>query len=146
MGVRAPAWTKHWAARSLLFNGAGSLLDWVTLFLLVKVLGAPTVVGTLAGLTLGCSLSFLLNRRYAFRSNAPATGQLVRFVVGMGALMALHALCVSALVDHLGVALAIAKVSADVCIMATGQLLVLRHFVFAAPKPLPGAVAATAQT
>jgi putative flippase GtrA len=136
---RVSGLSRNWAVRSLLLNGGGNLLDWLTLLTAVKLLRAPTTAGTLAGLIVGCTFSFLMNRRYAFRSQAAAGPQLLRFVLGMGALMGLHAFAVGTLVDTLGVPLVFAKLGADLCIMATGQLLVLRLFVFPAPRVDPTA-------
>jgi putative flippase GtrA len=135
-------WINGWVARSLLANGGGSLLDWLTVLTLVKVLHAPAALGTFCGLAIGCVASFLLNRRFAFRSDAPAGPQVLRYALGMGTLMALHAFTVAMLVDHLGVSLVLVKLGADLGIMATGQLLVLRLFVFPTARPRVAAVPA----
>ncbi len=123
-----------WIGRSLLVNSGASLVDWLTVLTVLRLFHAPTPVGTVCGLIVGSTFSFLANRRFAFHSHSAAGPQLVRFALGMAALMALHAAVVGTLVDRMHVPLLYAKMGADLCIMATGQLLMFRLFVFAPPR------------
>ncbi|MGQ0507111.1 MAG: GtrA family protein [Myxococcaceae bacterium] len=119
-----------WIVRSLSVNAGGSLLDWLTVWALVQGLEASTSSSTLAGLLMGCTFSFILNKRFAFKAQGPAGPQVLKYAMGMAVLMALHSSLVGLLVDRFGIPLIAAKLCADSGIMATGQLVLLRQVVF----------------
>ncbi len=122
---------KLWVFKSLLINGFGSALDYALVYLLIAVLALPTPVGICAGLLVGATFNFLMNRRFAFaESQGPIGPQAARYALGTGLLMLLHASAVTALRDGLGVPLFYAKPVCDLAILAGGSILVMRYLVF----------------
>lgn len=119
-----------------MIGAVGSAVDLAVLLLTVKALGFPAPLGAACGVTLGAVTNFVLNRRYSFKqSHLPVVGQAVRFAVGTAILVTVHAFVVSILANRLRAPLLVAKYSADVMVLLGGNLLLLRYFVFPAPKP-----------
>jgi putative flippase GtrA len=110
--------------------------DYALLTTSTLLFGVRTVLGAALGTTTGAIINFLLNRRFAFGQHAAPVGpQLLRYTVAIAALLGVHALCLAALRDRLGVPLLAAKVACDLTFMVAGQLLLLRHVVFPAVRP-----------
>jgi putative flippase GtrA len=122
---------RSWAARSLQVGALATVVDVCVLLVCKKVLKLPTPVGAAAGVAIGSTLAFFLNRTFAFRAQGtPVAGQAVRFVISTLIAMAIHASLVGILVDRLDVDVVVAKLMADVLVFSIGQLLVLRFLVF----------------
>jgi len=123
----------RWIVRSLLASSVGTAADYALLTTSILVFGVRTVLGAALGTTTGAVINFFLNRRFAFGAHrAPVGPQLVRYVLVIATLLALHAVSLAALRDRAGVPLLAAKVSCDLVFLLAGQLLVLRHVVFPA--------------
>jgi len=122
---------RSWAARSLQIGALATLVDVCVLLLCVRVLHLPTPVAAAAGVAIGSTLTFFLNRAFAFRAQGtPVTGQALRFAVATLASMAIHAPLVGILADRLDVPVVVAKFAADILVFTVGQLLWLRFLVF----------------
>jgi len=120
-----------WAARSLQVGAVATLVDICVLLVCVRALKLPTPVGAAAGVAIGSTLAFFLNRIFAFRAQGtPVAGQAVRYIVSTVIAMAIHASLVGVLADRLDVPVVVAKLIADVLVFSIGQLLVLRFLVF----------------
>jgi putative flippase GtrA len=125
----------HWIWRSLLASCVGTAVDYALLTTATMVFGVRTVLAAALGTSTGATINFLINRRFAFRTHTTPIGpQAVRYVVAIGLLLCVHALCVAALRDRAGVPLLVAKVGCDLLFLVAGQLLVLRYVVFP-PRP-----------
>ena len=83
----------------------------------------------MTGLTVGSTLAFLLNRRYAFHANelgAPA----VKWVLVCIMEIIVHGQIVVALREGAHLPYPLAKVSADLIVFTAPHLLLLRYVVF----------------
>lgn len=124
-----------WAGRSLQIGAVATVVDIGVLLVCVRVLKLPTPVGAAAGVAIGSTLAFFLNRRFAFRAEGtPVAGQAVRFIISTLIAMSIHAPLVGILADRLGVPVVVAKLIADVLVFSIGQLLALRFVVFRKPR------------
>lgn len=122
---------RSWAARSLQVGALATLVDVGVLLVCVRLLKLPTPVGAAAGVAIGSTLAFFLNRVFAFRvQGTPVGGQAVRFILSTLIAMAIHASLVGILADRFDVEVVVAKLIADVLVFSVGQLLVLRFLVF----------------
>ena len=122
---------KSWAARSLQVGALATVVDICVLLVCKKVLKLPTPVGAAAGVAIGSTIAFFLNRSFAFRAQGtPVTGQAVKFIISTLIAMSIHAPLVGILADWLDVPVVVAKLIADVLVFSIGQLLVLRFLVF----------------
>jgi len=122
---------QSWAARSLQVGALCTLVDVTVVVLLVRGLKIPTPLGSAAGVAVGSTLAFVLNRRFAFRDkSSPVAPQAFRYALTTLGAIAIHAPLVGILVDRLGVDLVVAKLMADVLVFSVGQLLLLRFLVF----------------
>ena len=123
--------SRSWAARSLQVGALATLVDIAVLLICVRVLKLPTPVGAAAGVAIGATLAFFLNRSFAFRAQGtPVTGQAVKFIISTLIAMSIHAPLVGILADRLDVPVVVAKLVADVLVFSIGQLLALRFLVF----------------
>ena len=131
---------KSWAARSLQIGALATVVDIAVLLVCVRVLKLPTPVGAAMGVAIGSTITFFLNRAFAFRAQGtPVAGQAVRFIVSTLVAMSVHATLVGILADRFDVEVVVAKLIADVLVFSVGQLLVLRFLVF---RKRPGEPAA----
>jgi putative flippase GtrA len=122
---------QSWAARSLQVGALCTLVDVTVVVLLVRGLKVPTPLGSAAGVAVGSTLAFILNRAFAFRDKSSPVGpQAFRYALTTLGAMAVHAPLVGILVDRLDVNLVVAKLIADVLVFSVGQLLLLRFLVF----------------
>jgi putative flippase GtrA len=122
---------RSWAARSLQVGALATVVDICVLLVCVRLLRLPTPAGAAAGVAIGSTLAFFLNRVFAFRAGGtPVTGQAVRFILSTLIAMSIHATLVGILADRLDVPVVVAKLIADVLVFSIGQLLVLRFLVF----------------
>jgi putative flippase GtrA len=129
---------KSWAARSLQVGAVATVVDVGVLLVCVRILRLPTPVGAAAGVAIGATLAFFLNRTFAFRAQGtPVTGQALRYVVSTLIAMSIHAPLVGILADWLDVPVIVAKLIADVLVFSVGQLLALRFLVFKKPPGRP---------
>ncbi len=130
----------RWVLRSLLASSVGTAVDYALLTTSVLIFGVRTVLGAVLGTTTGALINFFLNRRFAFAAHRTPVGpQLLRYVIVIAALLAVHAVSLAALRDRAGVPLLAAKVACDLVFLVGGQLLLLRHVVFPARPPAPAA-------
>ena len=108
-----------------------SSLDFSTLFISVHFFHLLPVIGSSLGVILGASCNFFLNRWLAFRSKDPDVGrQAIKFTLGTGLTLALHALTIWTLTGHLRVNYMLSKLIADLLVFTGGNLLVNRYLVF----------------
>lgn len=122
---------RSWAARSLQVGALATVVDVCVLLVCKKVFKLPTPVGAAAGVAIGSTIAFFLNRTFAFRAHGtPVTGQAVRYVISTLIAMSIHAPLVGILADWLDVPVVVSKLIADVFVFSIGQLLALRFLVF----------------
>ena len=134
------AWNS-WATRSLAVGGVATVVDVCVLLVCKHFLHLMTPVCAAIGVLVGSTLTFFLNRHFAFRDHKePAAPQAVKFALATGVCMLIHAGLVGFLTDRLGVPVVVSKLIADICVFSVGQLLVLRYLVF--PKKKHGAESA----
>ena len=124
-----------WKVRSLLIGGVASVVDLCILLTMAKLLGLAAPIAAACGVAVGATANFLLNRRFTFSGHGqPITSPALRFAAGTAVLIAIHAAVVLTLTDMRAPLLA-AKYGADISVLLGGNLLLLRYFVFPAPKP-----------
>ena len=122
---------RSWAARSLQVGALATLVDIIVLLVCKRVLKLPTPIAAAAGVAIGSTIAFFLNRSFAFRAQGtPVVGQAVRFILTTLVAMSIHASLVGVLADRFDVDVVVAKLIADVLVFSIGQLLVLRFLVF----------------
>ena len=127
---------RSWAARSLQVGALATVLDVCVLLVCKKVLKLPTPVGAAAGVAIGSTLAFFLNRSFAFRAQGtPVAGQAVKFLISTLIAMSIHAPLVGILADWLDVQVVLAKLMADVLVFSIGQLLAMRFLIFRKETP-----------
>ena len=127
---------RSWAARSLQVGAVATVVDICVMLVCVRALRLPTPVGAAAGVAIGSTLAFFLNRHFAFRAQGtPVAGQAVRFIISTLIAMSIHAPLVGILADRFDVPVVVAKLCADVLVFSIGQLLVLRFLVFKKSGP-----------
>jgi putative flippase GtrA len=129
---------KSWLVKSLASSAVGSALDYLLLFIAAKGMGLPTPLAAAIGLSAGATFNFFGNRHFVFRAaSGDLVSQALRYALMVAGLMAVHACAMWLLRDELGVPLFIAKVAADLGVLAGTQPFLLRYFVFAAPRRAP---------
>ena len=122
---------RSWAARSLQVGALATVVDICVLLVCKKALKLPTPVGAAAGVAIGSTIAFFLNRRWAFRAQGtPVAGQAVKFLISTLIAMSIHAPLVGILADRLDVPVVVAKLIADVLVFSIGQLLAMRFLIF----------------
>ncbi len=120
-----------WAVRSLVAGGLSTCIDLVVLVALVQLAGLNPVVAAMAGVVVGGTANFVLNKYFAFRDHDPKVGrQAIRYAIGTGIALGLHAGVVYTLTARLGVNYIAAKLLADVLVFSLGGLLLNRYVVF----------------
>ena len=120
-----------WATRSLAIGAVATAVDVSILLTCVHFFDLPNPVAAMAGVLVGSTLTFFLNRRFAFKAVQGEVGpQLLKFSVTTAIAMGIHAGVVWLLADHFGLEVVIAKFIADILVFSVGQLLVLRYVVF----------------
>ncbi|MHB1846027.1 MAG: GtrA family protein [Deltaproteobacteria bacterium] len=120
-----------WAVRSLLVGGLATGVDLTVLIALVQLGHVNPVLGAMVGVVVGGTANFFLNKYFAFRDHDPQVGrQALRYAVGTGIALGLHAGVVYTLTAQLGVNYIVAKLAADVLVFSVGGLLLNRYVVF----------------
>lgn len=139
-----------WASRSLLIGAVATAVDLAlgtTLILLLPhaVHGIEkSRIAAMVGTLVGSTVSYFLNRRFAFKDQQHVAKSAWKFVVTTLVLSVVHGQAMVWLRDHAGVPYVPAKVLADLVVFTFTQLVVLRFFVFPQQKkealkpPLPG--------
>ena len=128
-----------WATRSLAVGAVATGVDILVLLLCVKALGLPPTYGAMVGTTVGSTLTFFANRRFAFRDHENALpSQAFKFLLTTSVGILAHGACVWIFTGRLHIPLVVAKVMADLCVFSVAQLFLLRYVVFPA-KVLAGA-------
>jgi putative flippase GtrA len=117
----------------VVINGCTFLLDLGIVTLTHGVWGWPVPVSVTLGYAIAFSLSFFLNRRFNFRSEAPVGGQVIRYVgvVAVNFLVILLGLTTG--LNALGVQYQLARIIAGAC-EAVFIFCSMRWFVFRAPR------------
>ena len=128
------AWLKwaydSWVTRSLVVGACATVLD-VCVLLITRKLGMTTRYSAMVGVLFGSTLTFFLNRHFAFRDHDPKLApQALKFIVATAVCMVIHGYLVQLLTDRWGVPVVISKLLADLVVFTGGQLLVLRYLVF----------------
>ena len=122
---------QFWAVRSLAAGALSSCLDLVVLIALVQLGHLNPVLGSMVGVVAGGTVNFFLNKYFAFRDRDPKVGrQILRYAVGTGIALGLHAAVVYTLTVHLRLNYILAKLAADVLVFSVGGLLLNRYVVF----------------
>jgi putative flippase GtrA len=122
---------KSWAARSLQVGALATAIDVCVLLICVRIFKLPNPAGAAAGVAVGSTVTFVLNRTFAFRDkHSPVGPQALRFILSTLVAMAIHAPLVYLLANKVGIDVVVAKLIADVLVFSVGQLLVLRFLVF----------------
>jgi putative flippase GtrA len=122
---------QSWAARSLQVGALATAIDVCVLLTCVRILKLPNPAGAAAGVAVGSTVTFFLNRVFAFRDrHSPMGPQALRFALSTLVAMVIHAGLVYLLANRVGIDVVLAKLAADVMVFSVGQLLVLRFLVF----------------
>jgi putative flippase GtrA len=114
-------------------NGGTFLLDLGILTLTHGVWGWPVPVAVTVGYAIAFTVSFVLNRRFNFRSHAPVGGQVARYVVVVVVNFVALLLGLTTGLTALGVQYQLARVLAGVC-EAVFIFCAMRWFVFRAGR------------
>ncbi|MFN0060983.1 MAG: GtrA family protein [Myxococcaceae bacterium] len=127
-----------WATRSLAVGALATLVDIGVLLFCDRWLGLMTPISAAIGVMVGATLTFFLNRHFAFRDHHPELApQAMKFVVATGGCMVIHATLVGLMRDRAGVPVVLAKLVADLLVFSVGQLLLFRYVVFPKKKTPP---------
>jgi putative flippase GtrA len=78
--------------RFLVVGGISTSVHYLVLAAVVELLGRSAVFGSGVGFAVGAVVSYLLNRRHTFRSDAPHAQAVVRFVLVLAVGLALNLL------------------------------------------------------
>lgn len=78
--------------RFLVVGGISTSVHYVVLAAVVELLGGSAVLGSGVGFAVGAVVSYLLNRRHTFRSDAPHAQAISRFLVVLGVGLGLNLL------------------------------------------------------
>lgn len=128
----------HWVVRCLAVGAVSSACDYSLLWVTAVVVRLPTPLCAMIGVSVGSTVSFLLNRAISFRdSHNTFGGAALRYAAVIGSLMIVHATAVGLLRDRAHWPILVAKLVADLCILTGGQLLLLRYVVFPRNKTHP---------
>ncbi len=120
-----------WATRSLLVGGIATAVDLACLVTAVELFGWPRVPAAMAGVALGATVSFFLNKYFAFRDHhSEVAPQAARYVLATGTAMLVHAGMMFLLTNVLGVFYVVSKFVADALVFSGGHLLLMRFLVF----------------
>lgn len=127
--------TGFWAVRSWLVGAVGTTLDVGVLLFGVEWAGLPKVPCVVTGVVVGGTVTFLLNRRFAFRNQSRQVGlQAVKYGALVLSELALHAGVVWLLINQLGLHYLASKFSADFVVFTGLHLLAMRYLVFGPPQ------------
>jgi putative flippase GtrA len=120
-----------WASRSLAVGAVATVVDVCVLLLCVHFFGFSNPLAAAVGVTVGSTVAFFGNRRFAFRDTEPEMApQLIRFAATVSVGIAVHASLVHVLSDIFLVPVVLAKLIADLAVFGLGQLFLLRYVVF----------------
>lgn len=121
-----------WATRSLAIGAFATAVDVGVLLATLHFLKFPKPVAAMSGVLVGSTLTFFLNRRFAFdQKNQEDLGpQLLKFVVTTGLAMGVHAGVVWLLSVHFHLYVVFAKFAADILVFSVGQLFIFKYIVF----------------
>ena len=108
-------------------------LDLGILSLAHDVWGWPAGLAVTAGYSVAFALSFVLNRRFNFRSHAPVGDQVGRYVGVVVVNYLVFILGVTGLLDASGVPLQVARILAGLC-EAVFMYCAMRWLVFRSPR------------
>jgi putative flippase GtrA len=132
--------TRFWAVKSFLFGGVSTLIDLSVVLLGVEVFGLPRVPCITAGVIVGGSVGFLLNKYFAFKDQRRVGGRALKYALVLGGEMVLHNRSVTLLVEHFQLHYLLSKFGSDFLIFTCLHLLMLRYVVFGTPnKAAPAA-------
>ncbi len=127
-----------WVVKSLAMNAVGATLDYTVLLSGRELFDLAPEAATALGLAAGSTVSFLLNRRFAFGDSGGAVAsQLTRFALAMALMLALQSVTVGALREELALNFILAKLVADLTVLPIPNALLLRRFVFPARRRSP---------
>jgi putative flippase GtrA len=133
-----------WATRSLLVGGVATVVDVSCMVTAVEWLGWPRVPAAMLGVSVGATVSFLLNKYFAFRDHESKLGpQALRYAAATGGAMLVHASFMFVLTTMLGVFYVISKFIADLVVFSGGNLLLMRFIVFPRAAKVMEAVSAS---
>jgi putative flippase GtrA len=118
-----------WAARSLVIGTFVGVIDLSLGSFLALVVHVPTRVAAMTALTVSSTITFLLNRRFAFHAEDLA-GPAVKWVIVCIGEIIVHGQIVTSLRDAAHLPYPLAKISADLIIFTVPHLLLLRYVVF----------------
>jgi putative flippase GtrA len=91
----------------------------------------PRVLAAMSGVAVGATLSFVLNKYFAFRDHdAKVAPQLARYALATGAAMFVHAGFIFLLTSKLGIYYVVSKFIADIVVFSGGHMLLMRFLVF----------------
>lgn len=131
-------------ARFALVGAFNTVLDFVLLFVLARLLHVDTYVSNVVSTGICLAISFLLNRKWTFKAGEGARGQFVRFLVvtlvGLWGLQTLVIWGMSTLVrDHLSadLTLLVAKAVATLASLTWNYVLYSRLVFVTAPASTP---------
>ena len=71
-------------ATRFLLVGLGNTLSGLAVIFAAKACGADDVIANVTGYAIGMALSFVLNKRWAFRHDGPVFAALARFIAVLG--------------------------------------------------------------
>lgn len=112
-------------------------LQYLALALGVELVGAPAVTASGAGFLASAGLNYLLNRRFTFGGVAPHARAIGRFVLVVGAGLALNTLFMQLLHGYLGWQYLLAQV-ATTAVTTLWNFTAHRQYTFAAVREEPG--------
>jgi putative flippase GtrA len=100
------------AARFLVVGAISTAIQYVVLVIAVELFDMRADVGSALGYLISAAVSYVANRRYTFRSDAPHKQAAFRFVVVLLVGLAMNTLCMTLLAEHWGVPYIAAQVIA----------------------------------
>jgi putative flippase GtrA len=118
-----------WATRSLIIGTGSTLFDFGLGTFLATVAHVPTRIAAMTALTLGTTLTFLLNRRFAFREPKLA-GPAMRFAGVTVCEILVHGQLMVLLRDGHHLPYVTAKLLSDLMVFTAVHLMLLRYVVF----------------
>jgi putative flippase GtrA len=127
-----------------LINGFTFALDLGIVSLTHGVWGWPLPVSVTVGYAIAFTVSFVLNRRFNFRSHAPVGGQLVRYVGVVAVNFVVILLGLTTGLNALGVQYQVARIIAGAC-EGVFMYCMMRWFVFRTPRGAPVSEAGAAE-
>jgi putative flippase GtrA len=129
-------------SRSTVTSLFTTALDFLTLIVMVEVLGLSYVVGTWAGTVVGSLSNFSINKHWSFEAGrSPVGPQMGRFLLVQAGASGLHTLGVWLLTRFLHVPYLGSKTIVAVVVFLAWNYPLNRVFVFPAQRPATGAAA-----